>query len=109
MPQPQPAILLPIPAVARYLFFVATPSADLRGALKTLATLVDGDHCVAGLGASLVASLGARIPGLHSFPALQSTRAPEALTMGAQPLPSASMKRAKSCGLFFSAMAPSLA
>jgi putative iron-dependent peroxidase len=74
MPQPQPAILLPVPAVARYLFFVATPGADLRGALKTLATLVDGEHCVAGLGASLVASLGARIPGLHSFPALQSTR-----------------------------------
>ena len=50
MPQPQPAILLPVPAAARYLFFVATPGADLRGALKTLATLVDGERCVAGLG-----------------------------------------------------------
>jgi len=74
MPRPQPAILLPIPAAARYLSFVVTPGADSRGALKTLATLVDGERCVAGLGASLVASLGARIAGLHSFPALQSTR-----------------------------------
>lgn len=74
MPRPQPAILLPIPAAARYLSFVVTPGADSRGALKRLATLVDGERCVAGLGASLVASLGARIAGLHSFPALQSTR-----------------------------------
>lgn len=74
MPGAQSAILMPIPQSARYLSFVATPGADLRDALKTLATLVDGERCVAGLGASLVASLGAGIAGLHSFPALQSTR-----------------------------------
>lgn len=74
MPGCQPAILMPIPASARYLSFVATPGADLRGALQALSALVDGRQCVAGLGASLVALMGASVPGLRSFPALQSTR-----------------------------------
>jgi len=65
---------MPIPTSARYLSFVATPGADLRGALQALSALVDGKECVAGLGASLVALAGASVPGLRSFPALQSTR-----------------------------------
>jgi len=65
---------MPIPSSARYLSFVATPGADLRGALQALSALVDGRQCVAGLGASLIALMGASVPGLRSFPALQSTR-----------------------------------
>ncbi|ODS98540.1 MAG: peroxidase [Lautropia sp. SCN 69-89] len=74
MPGCQPAILMPIPSSARYLSFVATPGADLRGALQALSAFVDGRQSVAGLGASLVALMGASVPGLRSFPALQSTR-----------------------------------
>ena len=73
-PQCQPAILQPVAPHARYLSFVATPGADLPAAMKILATLVDGERTVAGLGPSLVALLGAQVPGLRSFPALQSTR-----------------------------------
>ena len=74
MPGCQPAILEPIPPLARYLGFVATPGADLRRALQELPALVDGAHCVAGFGHSLVARLGSGIAGLRSFPALQGTR-----------------------------------
>lgn len=74
MPGYQSAILMPIPRSARYLSLVATPGADLRSALQRLSPLVDGEHCIAGLGQSLVAALGAMIGGLRSFPALQSTR-----------------------------------
>lgn len=74
MPGCQSAILEPIPPLARYLSFVATPGADLRGALQELPALVDGAHCVAGFGHSLVARLGSGIAGLRSFPALQGTR-----------------------------------
>jgi len=81
MSKPQPAILQPVPVSARYLTFVSTPGADLRAALRVLPGLVDGERCMAGLGASLVAQLGVKIPGLRSFPALQSTR----LTIPSQP------------------------
>lgn len=81
MPDCQPAILLPVPVAARYLGFVATPGAELKAALRALSALVDGERCLAGLGASLVAQLGRTISGLRTFPALQFMR----LTIPSQP------------------------
>lgn len=70
MAQFQAGILAPLPQTARYLAFSLKSDADPRPALGRLAAAVDGEATVAGLGASLVAALGARIEGLKSFPAL---------------------------------------
>ena len=68
----QPGILEPIPAVARYVVFsLADPGADaqsIKDALLRLSPLADGSDVVLGLGPSLVAALGAQVPGLHEFP-----------------------------------------
>lgn len=61
----QPGILAPIPAHARYLSLGLRPGVDPRPALRTLAREADGLHCVAGIGASLAAALGASIDGLR--------------------------------------------
>lgn len=66
----QPGILAPVPAAGQYLFFDARSGADLRAALAALIPLADGERLVVGIGASLVASLGAGVPGLTSFPVL---------------------------------------
>ncbi len=67
----QPGILAPIPPLARHLLFTlqagATPEA-VREAVLDLGRLADGETCVVGLGASLVAALEGRIDGLHGFP-----------------------------------------
>ena len=66
----QPGILASVPAQARYLTFrLATPDADPRRALAALAEMVDGEHTVAGLGASLIRALGHSVEGLTEFPA----------------------------------------
>lgn len=62
-----------MPAVARYVTFNALPDAGraaLREALQRLAQAVDGRSVVVGLGPSLVAALGASVPGLREFPAI---------------------------------------
>lgn len=68
----QPGIFEPIPPVARYVLFnLANPSVDaaaIKEALTRLTPLVDGSDVVVGLGASLVAALGAEIPNLHEYP-----------------------------------------
>jgi len=69
----QPGILQGVPAVARYVSFEAVAGADraaLGAALQRLAQAVDGDSVVVGLGPSLVAALGATVPGLREFPAI---------------------------------------
>jgi porphyrinogen peroxidase len=66
----QPGILQPLPSVARYLTFVAADTTQLRTALQTLREHADGNHCVVGLGESLVRGLGANIPELRPFPVL---------------------------------------
>ena len=66
---PVQAILPPIPANARYLEFTAIPDQDPRAALRALAALAD-ERLVIGLGAGLVAGLGAQVEGLHVFEAL---------------------------------------
>jgi putative iron-dependent peroxidase len=70
----QPGIFEPIPAVARYVVFSLTEKgADaqaIRDALLRLSPLANGSDVVLGIGPSLVAALGAQVPGLHEFPDL---------------------------------------
>lgn len=63
----QPGILAPIPAHARYLSLGLRPGVDPRPALRTLAREADGLHCVAGIGPTLAAALGASIDGLREL------------------------------------------
>jgi putative iron-dependent peroxidase len=68
----QPGIFEAIPAVARYVNFVlhdaGVDAAAIKEALTRLTPLVNGSDVVVGLGPSLVAALGVRIPGLHEYP-----------------------------------------
>jgi porphyrinogen peroxidase len=68
----QPGIFEPVPAVARYVNFViahdGTDVREIRDALTRLSPLVNGSDVVLGVGPSLVAALGAQVPGLHEFP-----------------------------------------
>jgi putative iron-dependent peroxidase len=66
----QTGILEPVPSHARYLGFSLRPGADPRPGLRALATAADGCATVVGLGATLVAELSARVPGLRPFPPL---------------------------------------
>jgi putative iron-dependent peroxidase len=80
----QTGILDPVPAMGRYLGFVARPQGELRAALRALGELADGQRVVVGLGESLVRALGRDIPGLHSFagavgPGLELPSTPAAL------------------------------
>ncbi len=68
IPAAQP-ILEPVPDHARYMEFVLRPDADPVPVLRALAGLGDPALLV-GLGAGLVAGLGAVIEGLHGFRAL---------------------------------------
>ena len=66
----QSGILADLPAQARYLTFSLKPGADPRPGLRALAALADGHDMVVGVGATLVAELSARVPGLRPFPPL---------------------------------------
>jgi putative iron-dependent peroxidase len=67
---PQPAILSPVPASARFLTLGCAAGADLRAALRRVAELpIDGETIV-GLGAPLLAAGGVEVEGLRAFPAL---------------------------------------
>lgn len=68
MPEIQPGILAPVPALARYLCVAAIPGSDLGAALGALKGLADGNRVVVGLGRSLVLALGRDIAGLTGFP-----------------------------------------
>ena len=79
----QTGILDAVPAQARHLFFSLKPNAGasaVRAALAALAAVANGCDVVAGVGAPAVALLGARIAGLHPFPAL-CTNGTEAITI----------------------------
>ncbi|WP_048438479.1 Dyp-type peroxidase [Caenimonas sp. SL110] len=70
----QPGIFEGVPAVARYVVFSLAQDSDADGikqALVRLSPLSNGSDVVVGLGPSLVAALGAQIPGLHEFPAME--------------------------------------
>lgn len=68
----QAGILEPIPVAARYLVFervaLGEPDASVREALQRLAAVADGRRVVVGLGATLLARVGARVPGLREQP-----------------------------------------
>jgi len=64
----QPAVLAPVPAVARYLTFSLQPGANPRRALAALAALTDGENCVVGIGESLLRVLDRPVPGMRAFP-----------------------------------------
>ncbi|MCJ0764695.1 Dyp-type peroxidase [Variovorax terrae] len=66
----QPGILPPVPAVGRYVFFSLAHREGARDALARLAPLADGATVVVALGPSLVAAVGAAVPGLREFPAM---------------------------------------
>lgn len=66
----QPAILAPIPRLARYLAFNLAPDAGPAAALRRLAGAVDPASTVVGIGRSTVMALGREIPGLRDFTAL---------------------------------------
>ncbi|RZJ22063.1 MAG: Dyp-type peroxidase [Haliea sp.] len=70
----QPGILEGVPPVARYVLFNLSDQGSsvqaVKDALGRLSPLADGSELVVGLGPSLVAALGASVPGLHEFPDL---------------------------------------
>ncbi|MCX7166452.1 MAG: Dyp-type peroxidase [Rhodocyclales bacterium] len=80
MTEVQPGILAAVPRLARYLFFVLRPEADVRSALRKLADLADGDRTVVGLGRSLTLALGHEIEGLATFPCHPGARIEVAAT-----------------------------
>lgn len=65
----QAGILTPVPRLARYIEFSLVYGADPQNELKTLATNIETDTTVVGLGLSLVQQLNLKINGLDVFPA----------------------------------------
>lgn len=64
----QRGILAPVPPLACYLMFTATPGKNPAGSLRSLRMLADGVETVVGLGESLVRGVGREIRGLEVFP-----------------------------------------
>lgn len=82
----QNGILQGIPQHALYLTFTLKPDIDASAAisaLKTLLPLVDGEHLVLGLGASLVHLLDGTIDGLHDFKGIANSQVQLPATPGA--------------------------
>ncbi len=63
----QSGILAAVPRAARYLTFNLKDGAAPQEALRALARLADGEACVVGLGAPLLAALGRAVQGLRPF------------------------------------------
>lgn len=73
----QNGILQAIPQHALYLTFTLKSDTDacaVINALKTISPLVDGEHLVLGLGASLVQLLGGKIEGLQDFKSVERSQ-----------------------------------
>lgn len=82
----QNGILQGLPQHALYLTFNLKPDADASAvisSLKALLPLVDGEHLVLGLGASLVHLLGGKIAGLHDFNGIAGSQVDLPATPGA--------------------------
>lgn len=71
----QPAILSPLPPLARSLTFVPASGFQARRVLGKLAALDLSDEVV-GLGASLAAAANGSVPGLHDMPVFTGARYP---------------------------------
>jgi putative iron-dependent peroxidase len=68
MSTPQSAILAEVPSLARHLFFDIHTPAALPQSLASLRSLVNAERDVSGFGQALAGALGAKIPGLTTFP-----------------------------------------
>ena len=68
MAEAQTGILAGLPPRSRYVVFQQRLGVDPTDALRELARDEAGAKRVVGLGASLLSTIGAEIPGLHSFP-----------------------------------------
>lgn len=66
-------ILADLPSHARYLTFALRPQSSAADVIAVLASLQVSPECVLGISASVVAHLGAAVPGLSVFPAMQCT------------------------------------
>src|SRR5579884_351797 len=66
----QPAVLDPVPPLARYLELDMRPGADLMDAVARLCDVPAPERTVLGFGEPLALALGARIPGLRAFPSV---------------------------------------
>jgi len=64
----QPAILEPVPSLARYLEFDLQPGSDPRATLGRLRQIGAPERTVIGIGEPLARALGARVRGLRGFP-----------------------------------------
>src|SRR5919112_2674003 len=82
----QPGIVDGVPAMARYVNFVipdkGTDAQAIKDAFQRLSPLANGSDVVLGIGPSLVAALGAEVPGLHEFPDLSGPDAKVPSTPG---------------------------
>lgn len=65
----QSGILSAGPAHARFLSFLSVSKSEAASALSALASTVDGERTVIGIGAPLAEGLGATVRGLRTFPA----------------------------------------
>lgn len=74
MTTPQPGILDPIPAQARYVSFQIEDASALPAALQALRDAVDGHATVAGFGQPLFQALGRELPGLKPGPVIPGAR-----------------------------------
>lgn len=70
----QAAILEPLPAHARHLFFDLNPAVSPRAALQALAAACDGQSVVLGMGVAVAQALGVQVARLRDFPALPDAR-----------------------------------
>jgi putative iron-dependent peroxidase len=70
----QTAILEPVPAHARHLFFDLKPSAHPRASLQKLAAACDGRSVVMGVGIGVSQAPGVSVAGLRGFPVLPDAR-----------------------------------
>lgn len=83
MSQPQPSILAPVPAAARYVVLGLDPGANARALLDELAKLPIDASVAVGIGAPLVRALGKSVEGLRPFPALDGAGVSVPSTQGA--------------------------
>ncbi|HZQ61049.1 MAG TPA: Dyp-type peroxidase [Casimicrobiaceae bacterium] len=68
----QPAILQPIPAVARSLTFRIDRTDAVAGALQRLASAYHPDSMIIGIGEPCALGLHGNVPGLRTFPAMSA-------------------------------------